>query len=158
MPSAMVSTTAMAISPGVPPVHALITRATPTKTRAHARTTAMLTDTAPAACRTPRTPPPISSTLRTMPARDLPLGGSISSAGGPQPAPPPPLGGASGGGVGGGGMEGSGSVGVASLSDVGGGDHGASGEPGASGGAERRRNSSTPMTMAITANPIPPPR
>src|SRR5947208_13070804 len=141
MARATESTTAMAMSPPVPPVHALITSATPTKMRAHARKTGMLTETAPAAWSRPTTPPPMSSTLSTMPVSERPRGGSISLAGGPHPAPPPPLGGGSGGGAGGGGVSARGSVGAASPpalpagsalpavsalsgSDGGGGDHG----------------------------------
>src|SRR5437763_15550506 len=119
----MVSTTATAMRPPVPPVHPLMTRATPVKMRAAARNTGTLTDTAPAACSSPTVPAPISSTLRTMPPSDRPLGGRSSSAGRPHDAP----GGAGGGVSGGGGGVAAGSVGgsVGVSTAAGGGvDHG----------------------------------
>src|SRR5947209_1238504 len=126
MARAIVSTTAMGMSPAVPPVHALTRRATPVKINAPARKTGALTESVPAACSRPTTPAPISSTLRTMPAIDLCLGGVSSSADGPHDAPPPPPGGAGVGGTAGGGASDSGSVGASSAggSGGGGGDHG----------------------------------
>src|SRR5207248_7574655 len=159
-PREAVSTTAMAISPPVPPVHALTSRAIPVKIRAQARNTGTLTETAPAACRSPTTPAPISSALRTMTVMDRPVVGASSSADGPHDAPPPPLGGAGGGGSAGGGASDIGSVRAESAggSGGGGGDHGNSRWEEGTGGDGWRRRSRTPMTMAITAKPAPPPR
>src|SRR5436305_2830796 len=151
MARATVSTTAMAMSPPVPPVHALTRRATPVRMRAPARKIGTLTDSAPAACSRPMAPAPISSTLRTMPAIDRFLGGVSSLAEGPHDAPPPPLGGAGGGGSPGGGVSESGSVGASSdggsVVAGGGGDHGYRAWDGGGGRVGLRRRSSTPITM-----------